>query len=182
MKRMRKRRPGVRLATLFLAAVFCLSFPAYAAPVIPLPVEMEDGEYEIGVTLTGGSGRASVTSPATLIVAEGLAYARIEWSSSHYDYMRIGEETFLPVNSGGNSVFEIPVTVFDEPMNVIADTTAMSVPHEVEYAIIFDSSDLVSQEQTAREQETVQVIVLVIVAAAAACVAVLVFVKRSRKG
>mgnify|MGYP000547394895 CR=1 FL=1 len=35
--------------------------------------------------------------------------------------------------------FEIPIAEFDEPMAVTADTTAMSVPHEVEYTLTFAS-------------------------------------------
>lgn len=103
---------------------------------------LENGEYTVEVTLEGGSGRVQVTSPAELIVENGEAYARIEWSSSSYDYMKVDEEMYLPVNEDGNSVFEIPVAVFDEPVEVIADTTAMSRPHEVEYTLTFDSESV----------------------------------------
>ena len=103
----------------------------------PVSVDMEDGEYEAEVTLEGGSGRATVSSPAVLLVKEGKAYARIEWSSSNYDYMKVNGEKYEPVNTEGNSVFEIPVTTFDEKMDVIANTTAMSTPHEIEYTLTF---------------------------------------------
>ena len=42
----------------------------------------------------------------------------------------------------GNSTFEIPVLYFDRPMTVIADTTAMSEPHEITYTLTFDSASL----------------------------------------
>lgn len=100
-------------------------------------VDLEDGEYTINVTMEGGSGRASVASPATLIVTDGYADVRIEWSSPNYDYMKIGEENYTPVNTEGNSVFEIPIVVFDEKMEVIADTTAMGTPHEITYILTF---------------------------------------------
>ena len=103
---------------------------------------LENGEYTVEVELGGGSGRAQVTSPAELFVEDGQAYARIEWSSSHYDYMKVENEQYLPINEEGNSVFEIPVTVFDEPIEVTADTTAMSRPHEVEYTLTFVSSSI----------------------------------------
>lgn len=103
---------------------------------------LEDGEYSVDVILEGGSGRASVASPAALTVRDSRAYARIEWSSSSYDYMKINGETYLPVNEGGNSAFVIPVTVFDEPVTVIGDTTAMSVPHEVEYTLTFKEASI----------------------------------------
>lgn len=103
----------------------------------PVSVDMEDGEYEVEVTLEGGSGRASVSSPAVLLVKNRKAYARIEWSSPNYDYMKIGTEIYYPVNTEGNSTFEIPVSVFDKKMTVIADTTAMGTPHEIEYTLTF---------------------------------------------
>lgn len=102
-----------------------------------------DGTYTCEVTLEGGSGRATVESPAALIVADGKMTATIVWSSPNYDYMKVGEEKFLPVNQGGEtSMFEIPVTVFDRKMAVSADTTAMSTPHEIEYTLQFDSASI----------------------------------------
>ena len=101
-----------------------------------IQVDLPDGEYEIEVQLTGGSGRASVTSPAILQVQDEKAVIEIEWSSPNYDYMTMDGETYLPVNTEGNSVFELPVTAFDKEVPVTADTTAMSVPHEIEYTIL----------------------------------------------
>ena len=105
-------------------------------------LNLADGEYTVEVTMEGGSGRASVQSPTELSVENGQAEAKIVWSSSHYDYMKVGEEKYLPVNTEGNSTFEIPVEIFDEPMSVIGDTTAMSTPHEIDYTINFDSSGM----------------------------------------
>ena len=68
--------------------------------------------------------------------------ARIEWSSSHYDYMVVQDEKLLPVNTEGNSVFEVPVSVFDEAIPITADTTAMSIPHEIEYTFTFASASV----------------------------------------
>ena len=49
----------------------------------------EDGSYTCAVTLTGGSGRATVESPAALTVADGAMTAVIVWSSPNYDYMLV---------------------------------------------------------------------------------------------
>lgn len=102
-------------------------------------LNLKDGEYTAEVTMEGGSGRATIDSPTDISVKDGKVTAEIKWSSSHYDYMLVDGEKFLPVNTEGNSVFEIPVAEFDEPMAVTADTTAMSVPHEVEYTLTFAS-------------------------------------------
>ena len=97
--------------------------------------EFQDGTYQMEVELLGGSGRASVTSPAEVEIKDGKAVATLEWSSPNYDYMVVNGEKYLPVNTEGNSVFRIPVEAFDRDITVIADTVAMSTPHEIEYTL-----------------------------------------------
>lgn len=109
-------------------------------------VDLEDGTYTAEVTLEGGSGRASIESPATLTVKDGKVTASIVWSSPNYDYMIVDGKKLLPVNTEGNSVFEIPVASFDTALDVIADTVAMSKPHEIEYTLAFDSSTIKTAE------------------------------------
>ncbi|MBQ9006138.1 MAG: hypothetical protein IJ092_07165 [Atopobiaceae bacterium] len=103
----------------------------------------EDGTYLVDVSMEGGSGKASVSSPAKVSVKEGKAAAEIEWSSPNYDYMVVAGKTYLPINEGGNSVFLIPLLSIDEPFDVVGDTTAMSKPHEVAYRLAFDSASAV---------------------------------------
>lgn len=109
-------------------------------------VDLEDGTYTAEVTLEGGSGRASIESPATLTVKDGKVTASIVWSSPNYDYMIVDGKKLFPVNTEGNSVFEIPVASFDTALDVIADTVAMSKPHEIEYTLAFDSSTIKTAE------------------------------------
>lgn len=101
-----------------------------------------DGTYTCDVTLEGGSGRATVESPAALTVADGKMTATIVWSSPNYDYMLVDGEKYLPTNTDGNSTFEIPVAALDTALDVTADTVAMSTPHEIEYTLTFDSASL----------------------------------------
>lgn len=103
-------------------------------------LNLEDGDYTMEVTLTGGTGRATVDSPAAIKVEGDKATATIVWSSPNYDYMLVDGEKYEPVNKDGNSTFEIPVDVFDAEMEITADTVAMSEPHEIDYTINFDSS------------------------------------------
>ena len=107
---------------------------------------VEDGSYTIELTMEGGSGRASIQSPAQITVADGAATAILEWSSPNYDYMLVNGEKYLPVNTEGNSVFEVPVEALDAPLTMIGDTVAMSTPHEVEYTVTFHSETLESAE------------------------------------
>ena len=105
-----------------------------------------DGSYTCAVTLEGGSGRATVESPATLTVADGAMTATIVWSSPNYDYMLIDGEKYLPINTEGNSTFEIPVAALDTALAVTADTVAMSTPHEIDYTLTFASATLAAAE------------------------------------
>lgn len=107
---------------------------------------VEDGSYTIELTMKGGSGRASIQSPAQLAITDGAATATLEWSSPNYDYMLVNGEKYLPVNTEGNSVFEVPVEALDAPLTMIGDTVAMSTPHEVEYTVTFHSETLESAE------------------------------------
>lgn len=104
-------------------------------------LEFQDGTYQMEVELFGGSGRASVTSPAKVEIKDGKAVATLEWSSPNYDYMVVDGEKYLPVNTEGNSVFQIPVEAFDQDIAVIADTVAMSTPHEIEYTLNFHAGE-----------------------------------------
>ena len=96
-----------------------------------------DGEYNVNVVLEGGSGRATVDSPAALTVADGKMTATVVWSSPNYDYMIVDGEKYLPTNTEGNSTFVIPVAALGTPLSVTADTVAMSTPHEIEYTLTF---------------------------------------------
>ena len=103
-----------------------------------------DGEYHCDVTLSGGSGRASVESPSVLTIEGGKITAVIVWSSPYYEYMIVDGERYEPlnsVNSGENAAFVIPVTL-DKDMPVSASTTAMSQPHLIDYMLYFDSETI----------------------------------------
>lgn len=104
---------------------------------VPSMIDIPDGAYTVNVFMEGGTGKASVTTPAPLTVKDGTGTVRLEWSSPHYDYMIVDGVRYEPVNTEGNSVFEVPVSALCEPVTMVADTTAMSTPHEIEYAFTF---------------------------------------------
>ena len=120
--------------------------PSAEVTAAPAPQGPEDGNYTANVTLSGGTGRASIQSPAKLRCTNGQFYATLQWSSPNFDYMKVNGTRYDLISApGANSAFEIPVAAFDTPLPVIADTIAMSEPHEVEYAITFDSASLTKQ-------------------------------------
>lgn len=105
-------------------------------------LKLEDGNYTAEVTLEGGSGKATVESPAKLEIRDGKAIAELIWSSPNYDYMIVDGEKYEMTNTEGNSTFEIPVAAFDTALAVKADTVAMSEPHEIDYTLQFDSASI----------------------------------------
>lgn len=104
---------------------------------------LEDGLYQVEVSLEGGSGKVTVESPAEMEVTAGEAFATIVWSSKNYDYMIVGEEKLLPVSGEGEySTFRVPVTVFDRKVSAAADTTALGASHEIAYSLTFESASV----------------------------------------
>lgn len=100
---------------------------------------LPDGEYLAKVTLSGGSGKASVETPAKILAKDGKCFVVLVWNSKNYDYMIVDGEKYLnEAAEGENSVFTIPVEVFGEEFPVIGDTVAMSTPHEIEYTLFID--------------------------------------------
>lgn len=105
--------------------------------------EIPDGSYWIRVSMTGGSGRASISSPTGFYVKDGQATADIHWSSASYDYMKLdGVRYEAFTDAAGHSAMTIPVSALDTAIPVLADTTAMSKPYEIEYQLSFDGSAL----------------------------------------
>ena len=127
-----------RILVSVLAAVLLLVSIGCAKNALP-----KEGTYLVDVTLEGGTGKAKIQSPAQLTVfQDGKATLIVIWSSDKYDYMLVGGERYEPAIRDGHSTFVIPVKSIAEPLAVIADTTAMSTPHEIEYTITFDAASL----------------------------------------
>lgn len=109
---------------------------------------MVDGKYMIDLELTGGSGKATVKSPAELIVDNGDMQAKIEWNSPNYDYMKIGDEEYYPEPDNENSVFIINVSELDKDIEITAQTVAMSKPRMIDYTLHFDSSTMENADKS----------------------------------
>lgn len=139
---MKKNLPKQFLITIF----FLFILTACAA-------KPEIKEMQAAVTLTGGTGKAHIESPCQVRETDGQKVAHIIWSSKYYDYMIVGDTKYLPVNSEGNSEFEIPFEEFDKPFKVVADTTAMSTSHEIEYEITFSRLDSAEKSQSSETTE-----------------------------
>ena len=130
-----KSSSGAQLSGTSVTAAGLLSFSELS--------EIPDGSYWIRVSMTGGSGRASISSPTGFYVKDGQATADIHWSSASYDYMKLdGVRYEAFTDTAGHSAMTIPVSALNTAIPVLADTTAMSKPYEIEYQLSFDGSAL----------------------------------------
>ena len=130
----------MRRKTLCIALVLLLL--ALAAGCEKKTKALADGTYTVAATLNGGTGKAKIASPLQLTVQDGKITATLVWSSANYDYMKVNGVRYDAVIEDGHSVFTVPVASLEEPLPVVADTVAMSAPHEIEYTITFDAASL----------------------------------------
>ena len=89
---------------------------------------------------TGGSGKVQITCPE-VSVKDGKATAKLHFDSPNYTYVKIGDVQYDrdEENSTENSsVFYAPV-LLDEEFPILAQTVAMSTPHEIEYKLFISS-------------------------------------------
>ena len=146
--------------TLWILLALCLPFQALAAAELP-----PDGEYTVEVTLSGGSGRTAIASPASLSSIGGTATALIIWDSPHYSFMEVNGIQYdpVPTEDSETTAFSIPV-VLDEEMAVKAQTEAMSQPHLIEYTLYFDSDSLepVEEERSVPFDKGILIIVILV--------------------
>ena len=94
-----------------------------------------DGEYEPdSFSFSGGTGKLQIACDKVTI-KNGKAYAVLTFSSGKIIYMKVEGQQYDPVSqTDDSSVYEVPVAL-NTNYTVIACTTAMSQPHEIEYTL-----------------------------------------------
>lgn len=99
---------------------------------------VEDGKCTAELTMSGGTGRAHIESPAHINIEEGKIELLLVWNSKNYDYMIVDGVKYQNETPGEASSFRVmldSVSRLKEEIPVLGNTTAMSVPHEIEYTI-----------------------------------------------
>ena len=107
----------------------------------PASLKLADGAYTVAVAFAGGSGKTSITSPAKLVVKNGKLTATIVFSSSKYDWVKLGGTKYNAVTTDPGSTFELPVTKLDTNLAITGHTTAMG-GQEINYTLNFDSASI----------------------------------------
>ncbi|MBQ6441368.1 MAG: ABC transporter substrate-binding protein [Lachnospiraceae bacterium] len=111
----------------------------------------EESALSVEITLEGGSGKAWIESPVSVEKTEDGYLATFVWSSENYDYMIVDGVRYENGNPWGSSTFTVPVKSLDIPLSVIADTVAMSKPHEIEYTIHWKTEGNEESAETGKE-------------------------------
>ena len=107
-------------------------------------MQIADGIYGLdSFSFTGGSGKVSITCEQ-IRVEDGQVLADIVFDSRHYQYVKVGDTSYDPVESFPGtekgedkeavSRFEIPVRL-QADNEISGMTTAMSQPHEIAYTL-----------------------------------------------
>ena len=86
-----------------------------------------------GFSFSGGSGRITITCDEVQI-EDGKALARIVFSSPHYAYVKVDGTEYPTENDEKSSWALIPASV-NHSFDIQAMTTAMSMPHEIQYSL-----------------------------------------------
>lgn len=95
---------------------------------------LPDGEYAPdGFTFSGGSGRVEIACPS-VTVSGGVAEAELVFSSPNYTRLVLDGMEYAAETDGGASLFRVPAPL-NADFTVVATTTAMSAPHDIEYAL-----------------------------------------------
>lgn len=103
--------------------------------------QLRDGEYKAEIILSGGTGRTTIQSPANVYIENGVITAEIIWSSSSYDLMIVDGKEYKPISNDGKSVFLVEIPSADTPLDIKAETVAMSAPHIIDYTITVSGSE-----------------------------------------
>ncbi|MDE7229591.1 MAG: hypothetical protein K2N56_03845 [Oscillospiraceae bacterium] len=111
--------------------------------------QLRDGEYKAEIILSGGTGRTTIQSPANVYIENGVITAEIIWSSPSYDLMIVGGKEYKPISNDGKSVFLVEIPSADTPLDIKAETVAMSAPHMIDYTITVSGSEF--RENTSPE-------------------------------
>lgn len=112
-----------------LCAALCLALCAMAT----IAALGDGAAVPDGFRFSGGSGRVTIRCPKLAIEGDRVM-ATLEFSSPHYTRLVVDGKSYDASHEGDTSVFEVPVRP-NEDMTVVATTTAMSTPHDIEYTI-----------------------------------------------
>ncbi len=115
---------------------------------------LKNGDFKAEITLSGGSGRAKIESPADVHVEDGKITATLVWSSSSYDYMEIGGVGYTPEIVNGKAVFTVEIPALDEEISIKAETVAMSASHMIDYTLLVSGAEIRTSDNSENSESS----------------------------
>lgn len=115
---------------------------------------LKEGTYFPEFSFTGGTGKVIITCEQ-VVIENGQATATIVFDSPHYTWVKIDGAQYDNETPGADvSTFEIPVNP-EGTTEITAETTAMSVAHEITYELLISISGNAGEaSEEEREDET----------------------------
>lgn len=124
------------------ALTLATGFVSGCAPAATSGSQEHAEELVVDVSLSGGSGRASVESPASVRQTDEGYVLTLVWSSSHYDLMVVDGSEITPVSREDGSTFELELDSLPDTISFQAETSAMGTPHLIDYTLAIDTASL----------------------------------------
>lgn len=130
------------VAGLAFLLIFTCLLPCYAAqmepddstPAVDCSTSLPDGRYQPEqFSFSGGTGKVKITCSG-ITVKDGISYADIRFSSSSYTYVKASGMISYAEIIDGKAAFLIPIAL-NQNNSILALTTKMSTPHEIEYTL-----------------------------------------------
>lgn len=108
------------LALLLALALFFCAGPLFVYAADRGPIDVEDGEYTVGVGTECETDTSNVKTPANVLVENGVATLDVEWYMKEYDTLEYDGVTYSRLEDRDNSVFRIPAPELGETVEVHA--------------------------------------------------------------
>lgn len=115
---------------------------------------LPNGDFKTEIILSGGTGRATIQNPADVHIKDGIITADIFWSSPYYDLMVVDGKQYTPTSMEGGSRFTVVIPALDTPLNIQAETVAMTTPHMIDYTITVSGREILNAETMSGAENT----------------------------
>ena len=82
------------------------------------PGMLGDGVYKVEAVLKNGTGEGKIESSMSMNISGGSAKVLIVWDTDRYEYLRLNEVEYLPLEKEDTSVFEVKLELLNQEMEL----------------------------------------------------------------
>jgi len=84
------------------------------------PIDLKNATYTIEAMVTGDGDLGTIQTPTSIFVKDKKATVVLIWDTPDYDYIIVDGERIQAKSREGGSIFWVPVTAWDEAMELVA--------------------------------------------------------------